>query len=105
MRIAPALETLDELLAEGQAGQFDLAFIDADKNNYGHYVERAIELLRTGGLLLIDNVLWDGKVADPAVDDKDTAAIRSLNSKMHKDERLTLSMIPVGDGLTLGRKR
>ena len=105
LRLAPALETLDALLAEGLAGSFDLAFIDADKTNYGGYVERALALLRSGGLLLVDNVLWDGRVIDPEARDADTEAIRSLNLKMHDDERLTLSMVPVGDGLTLGRKR
>ncbi|MDJ0607814.1 MAG: class I SAM-dependent methyltransferase [Kiloniellales bacterium] len=105
LRLAPALETLDALLAAGEAGRFDLAFVDADKRNYDGYVERALELLRPGGLLLIDNVLWDGQVIDPEAEDPDTEAIRALNLKMHHDERVTLSMIPVGDGLTLGRKR
>ncbi len=105
LRLAPALETLDGLLAEGQAGGFDLAFIDADKINYGGYVERALELLRPGGLMLVDNVLWDGAVADPAKQDDETKAIRALNSALHHDQRVTLSLVPVGDGLTLARKR
>ncbi len=105
LRLAPALETLDALLSAGEAGRFDLAFIDADKRNYEGYVERALALLRPGGLLLIDNVLWDGQVIDPEAEDPDTEAIRALNLKMHHDERVTLSMIPVGDGLTLARKR
>ena len=105
LRLAPALETLDTLLSAGEAGSFDLAFVDADKRNYDGYVERALALLRPGGLLLIDNVLWDGQVIDPEAEDPDTEAIRALNLKMHHDERVTLSMIPVGDGLTLGRKR
>ena len=105
LRLAPALETLDALLSAGEAGRFDLAFVDADKRNYDGYVERALALLRPGGLLLIDNVLWDGQVIDPEAEDPDTEAIRALNLKMHHDERVTLSMIPVGDGLTLGRKR
>lgn len=105
LRLAPALETLDGLLAEGRAGSFDLAFIDADKENYGGYAERVLELLRPGGLMLVDNVLWDGAVADPARQDDDTRAIRALNAALHADPRITLSMVPVGDGLTLARKR
>jgi len=105
LRLAPALETLDGLLAAGEAGRFDFAFIDADKENYDAYYERCLALLRRGGLLAIDNVLWDGAVIDPAKDDKDTNAIRALNAKLHRDERVTLSLVPVGDGLTLARKR
>ncbi len=105
LRLAPALETLDGLLADGQAGTFDLAFIDADKVNYGGYVERTLSLLRPGGLMLVDNVLWDGAVVDPARQDDDTKAIRALNSALHHDPRVTLSLVPVGDGLTLARKR
>ena len=105
LRLAPALETLDDLLAEGRAGSFDLAFIDADKENYLGYAERVLELLRPGGLMLVDNVLWDGAVADPAKQDNDTKAIRALNDALHADSRITLSMVPVGDGLTLARKR
>ena len=105
LRLAPALETLDGLIADGQAGSFDLAFIDADKENYGEYVERVLNLLRPGGLMLVDNVLWDGAVADPERQDADTKAIRALNSALHHDPRVTLSLVPVGDGLTLARKR
>ena len=105
LRLAPALETLDGLLAEGRAGTFDFAFIDADKEGYDAYYERAVKLIRTGGLIVLDNTLWEGKVADPAVTDRDTEAIRILNRKLVGDERVTLSLLPVGDGLTLARKR
>src|SRR5579872_3204332 len=81
MRVAPAADTLNELLGAGRAGTFDYAFIDADKANYDAYYEKCLELLRSGGLIAIDNTLWDGKVADPAVNDEDTAAIRALNAK------------------------
>jgi len=105
LRLAPALETLDALLAEGNAETFDFAFIDADKEGYDAYYERALELVRLGGLIALDNTLWEGKVADPAVTDVDTEAIRAINAKLALDERVTLSLIPVGDGLTLARKR
>ena len=105
LRIAPALETLDALIAEGRAGGFDFAFVDADKENYDGYVEGAYTLLRRGGLLAVDNVLWNGAVVDPAKQDKDTTAIRALNEKLSQDERFTLSLVPIGDGLTLARKR
>ena len=105
LRLAPALETLDALLAEGNAETFDFAFIDADKEGYDAYYERALELVRLGGLIALDNTLWDGKVADPAATDVDTEAIRAINAKLVLDERVTLSLIPVGDGLTLARKR
>ena len=107
LRLAPATGTLDALIADGQEGRFDFAFIDADKENYEAYYERALRLLRTGGLMTIDNVLWDGRVADPAIgdDDADTAAIRRLNARLHKDGRISLSLVPIGDGLTLARKR
>lgn len=105
LRVAPAAETLDGLLADGQAGSFDFAFVDADKANYGTYVEQALALLRPGGLLAVDNVLWDGKVADPSADDEDTLAIRAVNESLHRDERVSLSLVPIGDGLTLARKR
>jgi predicted O-methyltransferase YrrM len=104
LRIAPALETLDALLAAGQRGTFDMAFIDADKSNYTHYYDRALELLRPGGVVAIDNVLWDGKVIDPAAADADTAAIRAFNQKLHADTRVALTLIPLGDGLTLACK-
>jgi caffeoyl-CoA O-methyltransferase len=105
LRIAPALETLDALLAENRAGSFDFAFVDADKENYDGYVERALVLLRPGGLLAVDNVLWNGSVIDPAKQDADTRAIRALNDKLRADQRVSLSLVPIGDGLTLARKR
>jgi predicted O-methyltransferase YrrM len=104
-RLAPALETLDGLLEEGGAGSFDFVFIDADKDGYDAYYERALELIRTGGHIALDNTLWEGKVLDPAVTDGDTEAIRAINTKLASDERVTLSLVPVGDGLTLARKR
>ena len=105
LRIAPALETLDQLISEGETGSFDLAFIDADKRNYENYYERALRLLRPGGLILIDNVLWSGKVVDPTITDKQTQAIREFNQKLHQDSRISLSLIAIADGLTLVLKR
>lgn len=105
LRLAPALETLEMLIKLGEAGTFDFAFIDADKNNYENYYERILELVRPGGLIAIDNVLWSGQVADPEIQDKRTEAIRSLNQKLHQDERITLSLVPIADGLTLALKR
>jgi len=105
LRLAPALETLDQLLATGQAETFDFAFIDADKENYDAYYERSLQLIRPGGLIAIDNVLWSGKVADPQYQDESTQAIRALNEKLHHDERVALSLIPIADGLTLAIKR
>ena len=105
LRLAPALETLDELLAAGLAGTFDFAFIDADKENYEAYFERSLQLVRNGGLIVIDNVLWSGRVADPQVQDASTTALRSFNDKLRKDPRVTLSVVPIGDGLTLALKR
>jgi len=105
LRLAPALDTLGKLLADGGAGKFDLAFIDADKKQYDGYYEAILKLLRPGGLVLIDNVLWSGAVADPKKRDGDTVAIRALNKKLRDDERVTLSLLPIGDGLTLARKR
>jgi caffeoyl-CoA O-methyltransferase len=104
LRLRPALETLDQLLAEGQAGTFDFAFIDADKENYDGYYERALQLVRAGGLIAIDNVLWHGRLLDPAMQDEDTLAIRTLNQKLHDDARVWLSLVPIGDGLTLALK-
>ena len=103
LRLAPALETLEELIAAGD--RFDFAFIDADKENYEAYYEACLTLLRPGGLLAIDNVLWNGAVADPAQTDVDTEAIRATNERVHADDRVSLSLIPIGDGLTLARKR
>lgn len=105
LRIAPALETLDQLISEGETGSFDLAFIDADKRNYENYYERALTLLRPGGLILIDNVLWSGKVLDPTITDKQTQAILEFNQKLHQDSRINLSLIAIADGLTLALKR
>ena len=105
LRIAPALETLDALLAERQDETFDFAFIDADKENYDAYYERALRLLRPGGLVLIDNVLWGGWVADARRRDAETAALRALNRKLHGDERIDLALLPLADGITLARKR
>jgi Predicted O-methyltransferase len=105
LRLAPALETLDELLAAGQAESFDFAFIDADKGNYEGYYERSLQLIRPGGLIAIDNVLWSGRVADPQEQGNNTQALRALNEKLHDDERITLSMVPIADGLTLALKR
>ena len=105
LHIAPATDTLDALLAQGQAGTFDFAFIDADKTSYLAYYERTLALLRTGGLVLVDNTLWSGKVADPEVADADTVALRHFNEVLHRDERVDLSLLPIGDGLTLARKR
>src|SRR5690242_4014617 len=103
--LAPATETLDARLKAGEGGGYDLAFIDADKANYANYFERILKLLRPGGLLLVDNVLWSGRVLDPADRSEDTEAIRAFNRSLHDDERVDLSMIPMGDGLTLARKR
>lgn len=105
LRLAPALETLRGLLAGGEAGRFDFAFIDADKKEYEDYFEAVLKLLRPGGLVTIDNVLWDGAVADPTKTDEDTMAIRKLNEKLRSDSRISLSLVPIGDGLTLARKR
>lgn len=104
LRIAPALATLDNLLAAGEAESFDFAFIDADKGNYENYYERSLQLVRQGGLIAIDNVLWSGQVADTTVQDTRTNAIRALNRKLHQDSRITLSVVPIADGLTLARK-
>ena len=104
LEIAPAGETLEALIAGGRAGDFDIAFIDADKTNYDLYYERCLELLRPGGLVLIDNVLWGGAVADDNDTSEDTVALRALNEKLKDDSRIELCMLPVGDGLTLARK-
>lgn len=104
LHIAPALETLDNLLTTGETGTFDFAFIDADKGNYDNYYERCLELIRPGGLIAIDNVLWSGKVADTEIQDNQTNKIRALNRKLHEDSRITLSLVPIADGLTLAMK-
>ena len=105
LRLGPALETLDALIADGESGAFDFAFIDADKVNYQGYFQRALDLIRRGGLILVDNVLWSGAVVDPARDDEDTEAIRAFNQARAGDPRISLSLVPIGDGLTLARKR
>ncbi len=105
LRLGAAVGSLDALLTEGAAGSFDIAFIDADKVNYAAYYERCLELLRPGGLVMIDNVLWGGRTADAEVDDESTAAIRALNAAIHRDERVDCSLLSVGDGLTLACKR
>lgn len=105
LRLAPALTTLDALIADGQSGRYDMAFIDADKENYVAYYERALALLRPGGLIIVDNTLWSGRVADPEDAEPDTVALRHFNEHLHRDARVDLSMVPVGDGLTLACKR
>ena len=104
LRIAPAVETLDALLDAGRAGDFDFAFIDADKVNYVEYYERCLTLLRSRGLLAVDNTLWSGAVANAGDERDDTVAIRALNEHIYADDRVTMSMLPVGDGLTLALK-
>jgi predicted O-methyltransferase YrrM len=105
LRLAPALETLDALLASGAGGTFDFAFIDANKRDYPDYHERIVQLLASGGLALYDNVLWEGGVIDASMTDADTLGVRRLNERLATDERVTISMIPVADGLTLALKR
>ncbi len=105
LHLGPALGTLDGLLGKGEAGSFDFAFVDADKDNYLGYYERCLSLLRPGGLLAIDNVLWGGSVADPDDQRSSTLAIRALNDVVHGDERVSASLVPIGDGLFLVRKR
>jgi predicted O-methyltransferase YrrM len=104
LKLAPATETLDRLLADGGAGAYDFAFIDADKGNYLAYYERCLKLMRRGGLIAVDNVLWNGWVADAAHDESDTKAIREFNERLHADRRVALSMVAIGDGLTLALK-
>ena len=104
LQLAPALQTLDGLLKSGQTGSFDFAFIDADKENYRNYYERSLQLLRSGGLVAIDNTLWSGDVADPEKQDAETTAIRELNAFVHQDSRVNMSLLPVADGLTLAMK-
>lgn len=105
LRLAPALETLDDLLGEGGAGRFDFAFIDADKENYTHYFERCLALLRPGGLIAVDNTLWSGAVINPDRQDADTRAIRDFNESLRGDRRVAISLLPIADGLTLALKR
>ena len=101
LRIGPALATLEELIAKGQEASFDFAFIDADKANYLDYYKMCLRLVRKGGVIAIDNVLWSGAVINPKIKDDDTNAIRELNDFLARDDRVSLSMVPVGDGLTL----
>ncbi|MDX1627037.1 MAG: class I SAM-dependent methyltransferase [Wenzhouxiangellaceae bacterium] len=105
LRIGEAAEILQRLLSEGRSGDFDLAFIDADKAGTIEYYERCLELVRRGGLIMVDNTLWDGRVADPDADDEDTEAMRAFDRHVATDERVDLSLVPIGDGLTLLRKR
>jgi predicted O-methyltransferase YrrM len=105
LKIAPAIETLDKLLANGESETFDFAFIDADKSNYYKYYDRALKLIRSGGLIAVDNVLWSGAVADPEIRDNRTNKIREFNQKLHEDERVTISLVPIADGLTLALKK
>lgn len=105
LRLGAAAGTLDALIGAGEAGSFDFAFIDADKENYRTYYERALALLRPGGLVAVDNTLWGGSVIDPAKTDPDTEAIRAFNAHLHADPRVDVTLVPIGDGLTLALKR
>lgn len=105
LRLGDAINTLDQMLSSGHAGTIDLMFVDADKESYSAYIDRAFPLLRTNGLLLLDNVLWSGAVIDDADQEPATRGIRAANLALAHDERFTVSMIPLGDGLTLARKR
>ncbi|NER80706.1 MAG: SAM-dependent methyltransferase [Leptolyngbya sp. SIO1D8] len=104
LHIAPAMTTLQQFITTGEANTFDFAFIDADKSNYDHYYELALSLVRPGGLIAIDNVLWSGRVADDTVTDNRTQKIRNFNQKLHQDQRIELSLVPIADGLTLALK-
>jgi predicted O-methyltransferase YrrM len=105
LRLQPAARTLEELIAAGRAEQFDFAFIDADKTSYDVYYELLLRLVRRGGLIMVDNTLWSGKVGDASVKDPDTVALRAFNDKLHHDERIDLSLLPIADGITLARRR
>lgn len=105
LRIGPAAATLQGLIAEGRSGQFDFAFIDADKSGYDGYYESCLALLRPGGVIALDNMLWGGAVADPSINDADTAALRALNAKIHGDARVDMCLLPIGDGVNIVRKR
>jgi caffeoyl-CoA O-methyltransferase len=104
LRIAPAVDTLNMLIRDGQQGTFDFAFIDADKTGYAEYFELCLKLLRPGGVIALDNMLQGGKVIDPAANDKDTIAIRELNSRLAEDRRVLVSLLPIADGVTLAVK-
>ena len=105
LRLAPALETLDKLLEQGAEGSFDFAFIDADKVNYQDYLERSLALVRPNGVIAVDNTLWNGSVIVPEDQSVDTVAIRAFNRRLQADDRVDISLVPIGDGLTLARKR
>jgi predicted O-methyltransferase YrrM len=105
LQIAPAQQTLQKAIDAGKSGQFDFAFIDADKESYALYYEQCLQLIRPGGLIAFDNVLWSGKVADQNNQDKSTVIIRELNQKLHKDNRVSISLVPIADGLLLARKK
>ena len=105
LQLRPAVETLDALISDGRNGEFDFAFIDADKPNYDNYYERCLKLLRVGGVIAVDNVLWNGMVAEPSIQEESTLAIRALNDKIVDDTRVHNVMLPIGDGLTLATKR
>jgi caffeoyl-CoA O-methyltransferase len=105
LHVAPAAETLDRLLADGEEDSYDFAFVDADKTGYDTYYERLLRLVRPGGLIAIDNTLWSGRVLDASDADEDTVALRTLNLKLARDERVSLCMLPLADGVTLARRR
>lgn len=105
LHLRPAVETLDQLLREGQEESFDFAFIDADKENYDNYYERCLRLVRRGGIIAVDNVLWHGRVIDMTVNDPETLAIRAFNAKLRGDGRVDQMLLPIGDGVTLARKK
>ncbi|HET7369282.1 MAG TPA: class I SAM-dependent methyltransferase [Gammaproteobacteria bacterium] len=105
LRLAPALTTLESMIEADEDRQYDFAFIDADKTHYANYFERVLKLLRPDGLIAIDNTLWSGRTLDPADESEDTVAIREFNDRLYADERIDLSLVPIGDGLTLARKR
>ncbi len=104
LHLAPAQDTLARLIVAGEANTFDFAFIDADKSSYDNYYEQALQLVRPGGLIAVDNVLWSGQVADASIQDNRTKKIRAFNQKLHGDKRINLSLVPIADGLTLARK-
>ena len=103
--IAPAVKTLDTFIKDGRSGSYDLAFIDADKTGYDSYYERVLQLLRKGGVLMIDNVLWSGRVADPKANDESTAALKAINTKIHGDNRVDAGLLPLADGIYMCVKR
>jgi predicted O-methyltransferase YrrM len=105
LRVAPAAETLDQLLAHGEESTYDFAFVDADKAGYDGYYERLLRLVRPGGLIALDNTLWGGRVLEAEAEDEDTRAIQALNAKLAGDERVSLSLVPMADGVTLALRR